>query len=124
MRTSACPVAGWPWRMQRRTHGSSSPNTRPIWTVCCPMPNPINFDHPRKRPVTDLRRWLFVGNLLDGKGVRLLLEAFAKCHDADPSLTLTFVGEGPLAQALADRAAELGVANVVTFTGPLPPLDV
>lgn len=83
--------------------------------------NPISFAEQRPRPVTELRRWLYVGNLIEHKGVHLLLEAFAKCRAEEPGLTLTLIGSGALASPLADRAAELGIADVVTQTGALPP---
>ena len=85
------------------------------------VPNAISFDEPRPAPVTELRRWLYVGALNAHKGVPLLLEAFAKCRAEDPGLTLTLVGEGELAQPLAKRAAELGLSEAVTFTGAVPP---
>ncbi|MEN3610724.1 glycosyltransferase family 4 protein [Plantactinospora sp. ZYX-F-223] len=85
------------------------------------MPNPVAFGAPREQPVTELRRWLYVGTLSERKGVNLLLEAFAKCHAEDPALTLTFVGEGRLRAALTSRAAALGVAEAVTFAGPVEP---
>jgi glycogen synthase len=83
--------------------------------------NPVSFDRVRARPVTDLRRWLYVGSLVRTKGVDLLLEAFAKCRAEDPALTLTIVGEGALAGGLSQRAAALGVSDAVTFTGAVPP---
>jgi glycogen(starch) synthase len=86
-----------------------------------PIANPIDFDTPRATPVTALRRWLFVGALVERKGVRWLLEAFAICRRDDPALTLTLVGDGELRSALEKRAAELGVAEAVTFAGAVSP---
>ncbi|MES9536464.1 glycosyltransferase [Actinomadura sp. NPDC000600] len=83
--------------------------------------NPISFDTPRARPVTELRRWLYVGSLIERKGVGWLLEAFAKCHAEDPELTLTMVGAGELGEQLAQRAAELQVQDAVEFLPPVPP---
>ena len=85
------------------------------------IPNPVRFDRLTSQPVTEPRRWLFIGNLIERKGVGLLLEAFAKCHADDPWLTLSFAGQGPLSQPLHDRAAELGIAEAVMFLGPLAP---
>ncbi|MGI5215780.1 glycosyltransferase family 4 protein [Plantactinospora sp. CA-290183] len=85
------------------------------------MPNPIAFGEPRQRPVTALRRWLYVGTLSERKGVGLLLEAFARCRAEDPELSLTFVGEGRLRAALTSRAQELGLAEAVTFVGSVLP---
>lgn len=83
--------------------------------------NPIDFDLPRDEPVTALRRWLFVGGLIERKGVRWLLESFAICHAEDPSLTLTIVGSGELNGWLVERAAELGIAAAVELKGALAP---
>jgi len=83
--------------------------------------NPISFGQPRPAPVTELRRWLFLGGLIPRKGVNWLLEAFAKCHAEDPALTLTIVGDGELGGELRGRAKELGVQDVVTFTGSVGP---
>jgi glycogen synthase len=83
--------------------------------------NPIAFDRPRPEPVTALRRWLFVGALTPLKGVDVLLEAFAKCRADDTSLKLTLVGDGPLGTDLRARAAALGIADAVRFTGSIPP---
>ena len=86
-----------------------------------PIPNPIDFDAPRSAPVTALRRWLFVGGLIERKGVHWLLEAFAICRGQDSTLTLTLVGEGELREELEERAALLGVADAVTFVGAVAP---
>jgi glycogen(starch) synthase len=85
------------------------------------LPNPIDFDVPRPAPVTALRRWLFVGGLIERKGVRWLLEAFAICRGDDPALTLTLVGDGELRPELEERTAQLGLADAVTFLGAVPP---
>ncbi|MFG2084671.1 MULTISPECIES: glycosyltransferase [unclassified Spirillospora] len=85
------------------------------------VPNPVSFDLPRPRPVTGLRRWLYVGNLTEHKGVDLLLEAFAECLADDPALTLTLVGTGKLAPRLKRRATELGIDGAVSMTGALSP---
>ncbi|GLZ09070.1 hypothetical protein Acsp03_65360 [Actinomadura sp. NBRC 104412] len=83
--------------------------------------NPISFEERRPEPVTELRRWLYVGTLIERKGVGWLLEAFAKCHAEDPKLTLTIAGSGALADELARRAGELQVDQAVTMLGAVPP---
>jgi glycogen(starch) synthase len=87
------------------------------------LPNPVSFAETRAAPVTELRRWLFVGGLSPRKGVRWLLEAFARCRADDTALTLTFVGDGVSRRDLVKRAAELGVTDAVTFTGLVPPAE-
>jgi glycogen(starch) synthase len=85
------------------------------------IPNPIDFEACRPEPVKALHRWLFVGGLIERKGVNLLLEAFATCYADNPALSLTLVGEGALLPQLKERAAELGVADAVTFAGAVAP---
>lgn len=83
--------------------------------------NPISFDVARPEPVTELRRWLYVGSLSERKRVGWLLEAFAKCHAEDPELTLTLAGAGELAEQLSRQAVELQVEHAVTLLGAVAP---
>jgi glycosyltransferase involved in cell wall biosynthesis len=62
---------------------------------------------------------LFAGRLIELKGVRLALEAFAELHAQVPA-RLTLLGEGPLRGALETRARELGIADDVVLRGNLP----
>ncbi|MFC1416590.1 glycosyltransferase [Streptacidiphilus cavernicola] len=84
------------------------------------IPNPISFDTPRPAPVTLLHKWLYLGSLVESKGVDLLVEAFAQCRADEPGLTLTLVGDGVLRGPLTRRVAELGLEQAVEFTGSLP----
>jgi glycosyltransferase involved in cell wall biosynthesis len=63
---------------------------------------------------------LFVGRLKETKGVQELLTAFATLATDRPQLTLRFVGEGPQAELLAERAAEYGLQDRVIFNGSVP----
>lgn len=84
------------------------------------IPNPISFDESRPAPVTELRKWLYLGSMVELKGVNWLVEAFAECYAEDPTLTLTLVGEGPLRRTLTDRVAELGLSDAVDLPGSIP----
>lgn len=66
---------------------------------------------------------LFVGRLIPGKGVEVLVEALAIVVTRRP-VHLTIVGDGPLRTALEHRTMHSGVADDVTFAGFLPPADV
>jgi glycosyltransferase involved in cell wall biosynthesis len=66
-------------------------------------------------------RALFVGRLAPEKGVGLLLDAWAGWGDA-PELVV--VGDGPERARLEARAAALGLAPRVRFTGQVPPAEV
>ncbi|MFC7479993.1 glycosyltransferase family 4 protein [Luedemannella flava] len=85
------------------------------------MPNAIRFDLPRPEPVRQLRRWLFVGHLIERKNVAALIAAFARCRARDDSLTLTIAGTGALYRSLVTQAKELGVADAVEWLGAVPP---
>lgn len=65
---------------------------------------------------------LFVGRLVEKKGVDILLDAMAQARIAEPALTLTVVGDGPLRADLQHRAARSGVP--VEFRGWLKPKEV
>jgi glycosyltransferase involved in cell wall biosynthesis len=61
-----------------------------------------------------------VGRLIHIKGVHVLLRAFALLRERNPKLRelgLVVIGAGPEADALATRAAELGLAEAVDFMG-------
>lgn len=68
------------------------------------------------------RRIAFVGRLAEVKGVTVLLDAFASLDRSDVELVL--VGDGHLRSELEARAAELGVAERVRFTGYLSQAEV
>lgn len=60
---------------------------------------------------------LIVGNLLAGKGHELVLRAFARLKDSNPSLQCSIIGEGPDRARFAALAADLGIADAVHFWG-------
>jgi glycosyltransferase involved in cell wall biosynthesis len=66
---------------------------------------------------------LFVGRLVPGKGIEVLVEALLTVLAGTP-VHLTIVGDGPMRTALEQRAIHVGIANEVTFAGFLPPSDL
>jgi glycosyltransferase involved in cell wall biosynthesis len=58
-----------------------------------------------------------VGRLVPEKGVDVFLRAAALVVAAIPAARFVVVGDGPLRAALEERAASLGLAGAVTFTG-------
>ncbi|MGD8202221.1 glycosyltransferase [Ornithinimicrobium sp. W1679] len=94
------------------------------------VPNPVDVDALPLRPASTGRRdrWLFVGNLVERKGVRLLLEAFAQEMQAGavgrPGLHLTLVGDGPLREELEGLVRAQGLTDRVTFFGQVAPHEV
>lgn len=82
---------------------------------------------PAERPVTgpdDLFTVGFVGTLKAWHGVETLVDATARLVAQDPSYRLLLVGDGPRADALRARAADLGISAHVETTGALPAADV
>lgn len=63
---------------------------------------------------------LFVGRLVEKKGVAQLLHAFAAVTGAVPEARLRIVGDGPLLPALRRQAERLGLAATVEFAGAMP----
>lgn len=62
----------------------------------------------------------FVGALQERKRASALIEAVRLAMNEGVSLQVTLVGDGPERAALERRVAELGLADVTTFTGALP----
>ncbi|WP_448098465.1 glycosyltransferase [Luteibacter yeojuensis] len=60
---------------------------------------------------------LFVGRLVEKKGVEVLLRAMPLVLQRIPAATLTIVGFGPLEASLKAECTELGLDDVVTFVG-------
>lgn len=74
-------------------------------------------EEPRRPP---LRRLIFVGRLVEKKGVKYLLEAMALIRENHPEVTLTIVGHGPLRSELEATARDLELADCVRFIGAVP----
>ncbi len=73
----------------------------------------------RPREWPDNGAWKFVQacRLIEKKGLRVSLRAFANFAVQHPAATFTIAGEGPLRSELGRMAAELGVADKVFFPG-------
>lgn len=63
---------------------------------------------------------LYVGRLVEKKGVHHLLAAMPAIVRQRPGTRLTVVGGGPDQDKLRRQAADLGVTSCVEFLGPLP----
>ncbi|MFI4904373.1 MAG: TIGR04063 family PEP-CTERM/XrtA system glycosyltransferase [Burkholderiales bacterium] len=66
----------------------------------------------------------FVGSFYAYEGVDLLLEALARLMSTHPALKVLLVGGGSHEPLLRERAASLGLADRVVFTGRVPNADV
>jgi len=90
------------------------------------VPNPVDVTRfvPRDPSGTSLHRWLYVGNLLEAKGVLRLVRAFAVWRAQRPTATLTIAGGGADGTRARELADELGVRDAVRFLGRVAPQDV
>lgn len=87
--------------------------------VISPGVAPAHFAATNEGPRGDVI--LYVGRLVDAKGVDILLEAFAELS-LPPPWRLEIVGDGPMKTQLEAQARRLGVD--VCFLGALPPAMV
>ena len=60
---------------------------------------------------------LFVGRLVEKKGVHFLLPAYAQILKQFPGSKLTVAGDGPMLEELQKQAADLGISSHVSFPG-------
>jgi len=67
---------------------------------------------------------LFVGYLIERKGVRYLLEAAPAILAQHPDMQIVLIGKGPEEQRLREQAEVLGIAKAVSFVGFLPHAQV
>lgn len=81
---------------------------------------PRTLENTEKDPFSIIQ----VGHLIESKRFDATIRALALLKDKYPKLHLTIVGEGHLRKALEDLCAELGVADRVIFTGPIPNSEV
>ncbi|HYP82882.1 glycosyltransferase [Variovorax sp.] len=63
---------------------------------------------------------LFVGRLVEKKGLRYLLHALPQVLQRFPQARLTIAGFGPDAQVLAKLADEVGISDAISFLGAVP----
>jgi len=66
------------------------------------------------------RDLVFVGRLVEKKGVATLIESLRFLQPDFPALKITIIGDGPEKPALEQKALELGVSRQVDFTGSIP----
>ena len=67
---------------------------------------------------------LFVGRLVEKKGLRYLVEALALLRDREPACSLTVAGAGPEREALERQVRDLGLSERVRFLGPVAQADL
>jgi L-malate glycosyltransferase len=74
-------------------------------------------------PDDSRRRVLFLGRLIEGKGVLQVLPALQACHERSPGMAveMVFAGDGPLRGQLESAAARLPDSIPVSFLGNVPP---
>jgi glycosyltransferase involved in cell wall biosynthesis len=77
-----------------------------------------------KMPLESRRDVVFVGRLVEKKGVSVLLDAFAQLKPAYPELRLTIVGDGPARASLERQALKLGIEGAVEFIGAVSNTEV
>jgi colanic acid/amylovoran biosynthesis glycosyltransferase len=73
--------------------------------------------HPREWPRAGDWKFLQACRLIEKKGLRVSLRAFARFAGSHRAATFTIAGEGPLRNELGKLAAELDVAEKVFFPG-------
>ncbi|SRR5579875_134997 len=73
-----------------------------------------------RRPFEEQRVIVHVARLVEVKGTRYLLRAFARVAQVDSAVELAIIGDGPLRGSLERLASALGLSGRVRFLGALP----
>ncbi len=84
------------------------------------IPNGVDVN--QFQPASEERKAtiLYVGSLIERKGVSFLIKAMPKILEAHPQYRLVIVGEGVERERLQALAQELGVAEQINFAGAQP----
>jgi glycosyltransferase involved in cell wall biosynthesis len=96
--------------------------TTPVRVVSSPVDTGVF--RPAEHREAAATRLLSVGNLVEVKGHRYLLDAVKTLLDRGETITLDIVGDGPLRAPLEQQAHDLGIAPSIGFSGRLERQDV
>jgi glycosyltransferase involved in cell wall biosynthesis len=72
------------------------------------------------RHAVKTRDIIYVGRLVEKKGVSTLLDSIKLLKKDYPAIKVTLVGDGPERAALAQQCNDLGINNQVEFVGSIP----
>ena len=67
----------------------------------------------------DVPVFLFVGRLMEYKGLPIIINAMKMLHDCGMDFKMVFVGNGDYEKELREKTEEYGLAGKVIFTGPI-----
>jgi len=99
-----------------------APNVR---SRCSFIHNGLNMPDAHPLPLSfETPRLLCLGRLVDFKGFDLALTAFSSIRKRFPKAHLIMAGEGPVRSDLERQTAEMGLEDVVEFTGTIDPEKV
>lgn len=90
---------------------------KPQEEKCSFLPNSIDFSEFYIKEPSKLFTFCALASLRKIKGLDILLQAFAKVHDAYPECRLVIGGDGLEKQSLLTMSEELGLNEHVTFCG-------
>lgn len=79
--------------------------------------NPPQLENTSYRADSQRKKVMYVGRLVKGKGIELLIEAIAPLLREDVSLSLVLVGGGELENELRNRVDSMGLENQIVFRG-------
>lgn len=122
------------WTLRRCTQATvvSHAMLEPLQTLGMPAekitvaPMGVNMDRFHASPAVQRSRHelLFVGRLVEKKGLRHLLDALPLIIEKHPQTSLSIVGFGPELAERKQQAEKLGLGNRVHFVGACPQADL
>ena len=110
-------------QLQAASFGGAGGPVRQIYNAVIPVPDVAGGEQIARVAALPRPRVGVVGRLSAEKGVDVLLRAVRLLRDAGRSLTLVVAGDGPERGACETLAGSLGVAEDVTFLGPVLPVE-
>jgi glycosyltransferase involved in cell wall biosynthesis len=108
-------------REVRRLVPDARVRTIPFGAAISPLPRPdLRVPTPERPSPPAPFNLLFIGRLVERKGVTFLLRAVAAIQEQGGDVRLRVVGDGPLREPLWREVGALGIADAVEFMGFIP----
>jgi len=101
-------------RIGRLRQGMSSPAQR---NIVVPIGVDLSKIGPKRKQIVKEWRLVYIGYLLESKGVGLILNALSTVAAKFPGVTLEIIGAGPDEKRLRKIVSEVGLDKIVKFLG-------
>ena len=118
LKFAACVLYRWADTVIMQTKESVSFFPEKVREKVVIMKNPISSDFDQDRYEGERDKTIItLSRIEESKDHEMVIDVFAKLYDQYPDWKLIIYGEGPLKQAMMDKAQNMGISDRVIFPG-------